>query len=215
MQKTDINEILSLINNKDKGLGYILEIYHALIEFIKSGNAIRDMGHPDFYFGATCYKDYHYSSYPPSLTIFQLAKAFSDCLKKYDTSYVWFRDLSTWEDFCKFIIELHQIRYFYRNHLWPIKSYKYYLRKTECPACGTKRINYRFDLKFKVNVKEIDKSIYIECRSCGNYILTRNAIKYLDSFEKKAKLYVYLSTRVKNKNIFGPKITPKMLKEMI
>lgn len=214
MQKPDIGEILSLLNNENDGLGYIFEVYHALIEFIKSGNAIYDMGHPDFYMGAINYPGYNYSSYLPTLTIFQLAKACSNYLKHFDTRLVWYRDLSTWENFCKFVMEVHQIKYFKRNRRLVI-SYNYYLLKKECPACGIRRINFFSEKEDEIYLSKKDNLVFINCRRCGKYILTTGTFKYLDDFEKKSKLYVFLATRPKKTKKNELKVSPKILREIL
>ena len=218
MHKSDSKEIFTLLNDEKYGASCIFEIYHALLEFVRSGKAIYDMGHPDFFLGATGNMDETlYSSYSPSLTVFQLAKACTKYLKNFDTKLVWYRDLSTWQNFCKYVVELYQIQYFKRNFRKAIKSYNHYIRAIECPACGSRRYNYRLNSKTKgeVYIKDKDNLVYIDCRRCGKYIITHGAFKYLDSFEKKAKLYVFLSTRVDKKNEFELKITPKILKEII
>jgi len=51
MQKPDVEEILSLFRDGNEDIGYIFEVYEAIIEFIKSGKAIPDMGHGAFYMG--------------------------------------------------------------------------------------------------------------------------------------------------------------------
>ncbi len=212
MQKPNIEEILNLFRNGNNGLGNIFEIYHSLIEYIKSGEAIYDMGHPDFYMGAIRYPGYKPSSYSPNLSIFQLARTLSTYLNHFDTTLVWYRDLSSWDNFCKFVMEIHQINYLKRNRRLFI-SFKHYLNKEECPACGLKRLDY-FSLKEDhIYLSRKENLIFIDCRRCGNYILTTGAFKYLDDFEKKSKLHVFLATRPEKKA--DMKITPKILKEVI
>ena len=210
MQKSAISEIISLFNNENDSVRYIFEIHHSLIEYIKSGQAIPDMGHPDFFAGATDQKNYQYSSYSPSLRIFQLAKACSNYLKNFDTRLIWYRDLSTWKNFCRFVIEVHQIKFFKRNrHL--VISHKYYLRKIECPACGIRRIDIYSTNHDEIYLTKKDNLVYIDCRRCGKYIITTGSFKYLDDFEKKSKLFVYLTTRPEKKD--EQIITPKFLRE--
>ncbi|MCH7675691.1 hypothetical protein IH879_12160 [candidate division KSB1 bacterium] len=43
MKKPNASQILDLLNGKD-GSKYISELYHSLLEYIKSGKAIYDMG---------------------------------------------------------------------------------------------------------------------------------------------------------------------------
>jgi len=212
MNEPYIEELLKLITNQDDGPYYILEIYHAIIEYIKSGNAIKDMGHPHFYFGATGHNDSSFdSTYSPTLPIFQLAKACSNYLKHFDTRLIWYRDLSTWENFCKFVMEINQINFFKRNRRLII-SYKYYLRKKECPSCGIQQIDY-FGNEDKIFLTKKENRIFIDCRRCGKYVLTTACFKYLDDFEKKSKLYVFLATRPEKER--EKNITPKILKEIL
>ena len=128
---------------------------------------------------------------------------------------VWYRDLSTWQNFCKYVVELDQIKYFKRHFSRVIKSYKHYIRTIECPACGLRKHNYRLDFEDKVYINDKGSLVYIDCRRCGKYIISHGAFKYLDSFEKKAKLYVFLSTRIDKNNKDELEITPKILKEII
>lgn len=213
MLKPDISELLSLINDEDKGLGYIFEIYHALIEFIKSGNAIYDMGHPDFFMGAINYPGYKYSSYSPTLTVFQLAKSCSNYLKHFDTRLVWYRDLSTWQSFCKFVMEINQINNFKRKRRLII-SHKYYLRRKECPACGIQQVDF-FGNENKIFLTKKGNLVFIDCKRCGKYILTTGTFRYLEDFEKKSKLYVFLATRSKKERKNEIKINPKILKQIL
>ena len=216
MYESDLKVILSLLKDKENGAWYISEIYHALLEYIRYGEAISDMGHPDFHLGASgnIHGTYH-SNYSPSSTIFQLASACSNYLNNFDTELIWYRDLSTWEKFCKFVVELKQIKYFKRNFRKAIKSYKYYIGRIECPACGSVRNNYKFDRTDEVYLEDKDNLVFVNCRRCGKYIISHGSFKYLDSFEKKAKLYVFLSTRADRNNEYELKITPKILKEII
>ncbi len=212
MQNSNISEILSLFNDEKHGVYNIFEIHHALIEYIKSGKAISDMGHPDFFFGATENSAYNYSSYRPSLAIFQLAKAFSNCLKQFDTKLIWYRDLSTWKDFCKFVMEVHLTKSLKKKRRLVI-SHNYYLHNSECPACGIRRFNLYSSEEDKIDLFKKNNLVYIDCRRCGTYILTTGTFKYLDEFEKKSKLFVYLTTRPERKHEL--KITPKFLREII
>jgi transcription elongation factor Elf1 len=216
MNTADISEISALLHDEEAGASYIFEIHHALIEYIRSGNAISDMGHPDFFLGASGDTNRTlYSRYPPSLAVFQLARACSKYLKNFDTRLIWYRDLSTWEKFCQFIVELHQLDYLRSNYRKAIKSHKYYLRQLECPACGSRQYNSRSGSKDEIHLDDKDNLVYIECRRCGRYIMTHSAFKSLDSFEKKAKLYVFLSTRANRQSEFNTKITPKVLREIL
>ncbi len=213
MQKPDIKEITSLLNDENDSLSYIFEIYHSIIEFIRSGNAIEDMGHPDFYMGAINYPGYKYTSYPPTLTIFKLAKACSNYLSHFNTNLIWYRDLSTWENFCKFVMEVRQIRYFKRKRRLFI-SYKHYLRIQECPSCGLMKTDF-YGREYEVSLTKNENLIAVNCERCGKYILTTSTFKYLDDFEKKSRLFVFLSTRMNKEIDNGLTIMPKSLKEII
>ncbi len=171
------------------------------------------MGHPDFYMGARSAPDYNYSSFPPTLTIFQIAKTYSNYLKHFDSRLVWYRDLSTWESFCKFVLEINQTKYFIRNRRL-IKSYKYYLRRNECPSCGIQQFDF-LGKKDEIYLTKKGKLISINCRRCGKYILTTGTFKYLDSFEKKSRLYVILATSPKKLKNYEQIISPKILKEIL
>lgn len=214
MKNPDIKNILTLLNDENEGVSNLFEIYHAIIEYIKSGKAINDMGHPDFYMGAIGYPDYNYTTYPPDIPIFKLAKAFSTYLNHFNTNYIWYRDLSSWKKFCKFIMEIHQVHFFERNRRLII-SYKHYLKKEECPACGLKRLDFFASKEDEIYLSKKGNLIYVNCRRCGNYILTTGSFKYLDDFEKKSKLHVFLATRPEKDRNTDIKITPKILKEII
>ena len=214
MQNPDIDKVLTLFRKENDGLSNIFEIYHAIIEYIKSGKAIYDIGHPDFYMGAIRQPGYKSSSYSPNLSIFQLAKTLSIYLKHFDTNLVWYRDLSSWENFCKFVMEIHQIRFFKRNRCLII-DYNHYLQKEECPACGLKRLDIFTLREGEIYLSRKDNLVSIDCRHCGNYILTTGTFKYLEDFEKKSKLHVFLATRPSKEKKVSLKITPKILKEII
>lgn len=196
MENLIITKIFLFLNNEKNGSYYIFEIYHALLEYIKSGKAIDDMGHPDFIFGSCgdLNKSHYSRYYSSSLIIFKIVQAFSEYLNEFEPDLVWYRDLSTWQNFCKYIIEIHQINYFKNNFPRPYLSYNHYLKKIECPACGIRKYIPKSDKEDKISVIDKDGLIHVNCRRCGKYVITHGSFKYLDSFEKKAKLYVFLFT---------------------
>ena len=214
MLNSDLDAVLRLFNDKETNLDNIFEIYHSLIIFIISGKAISDMGHPDFYMGAINYPDYKYSSFSPRINIFQITKTLSKYLNNFDTNLIWYRDLSTWEKFCKFVMERYQIRRFTLTRKL-IKSYKHYLRVSECPACGLKKYNDYNNEEEDISIGKTDKYINVNCRRCGKFSITTSAFKELDSFENKSKLYVYLSTREKVKKHEEFLVNPKTIRKII
>ncbi len=117
MSESAKEEILTLLKDSEYGASHIIELYHALLEYIKSGKAISDMGHPDFSRGAFANSDEgFYSSYKPSTcSLFLLARAFSRYLNNYDMPYIWYRDLGTWQKFCKFVLERSRVESFRRR----------------------------------------------------------------------------------------------------
>lgn len=207
-----INQSISMFNLSEHNLDLAYEIYHAIIEYIKSGNAISDMGHPDFLDGAKNKSKNQYSSYSPDLTIYRLAKTFSDFLSNYDTALIWYRDLSTWEKFCKFIIEIHQNEVLKKKGRL-VKSINYYLNNQICPACGIQKFNYINNKKDKISLTRDKNLIFVKCRRCGKFIITSGSFKYLDTFAKKSKLFVFLHTRT-NKEC-NDLINPQKLREII
>ena len=92
-------------------------------------------------------------------------------------------------------------------------SYKYYLRKIKCPACETRRLSIHSTNEEKIYLTKKDNLVYVNCRRCGKYVLTTGCFKYLDEFEKKSRLHVYLAKRP-DKNI-ETEIFPKFFKEVI
>jgi hypothetical protein len=149
--KSGTRAILTLLNDVDYGAWHVTEIYHALIEYIKSGEAISDMGHTDFARGACGNTDEtFYSRYKPSTcTVFQLAKACSRYLAEFDMGYVWYRNLGIWQEFCKFVVERERINYLRRR----IKSHNYYVRNIECPACGSRKHHHLLDIEGEISVE--------------------------------------------------------------
>lgn len=215
MYNNDLNSILTLLKDEKDGAGNIQEIYHAFLEYIKSGQAISDMGHPDFMSGARgTGADADYSSFRPSSTIFQLVSSCSKYLNNYDMNLVWYRDLSTWEKYCKYVVELKQVQYFQRHFPKVIKSYKSYIRSKICPACGTVRYNDIYDSTDEIFLENRGSNVFIDCRRCGKYVLSHSSFKELDSFEKKAKLFVSLATRQNKQSDYGSPITPKIVKRL-
>jgi len=217
VNKSDTREILTLLNDVEHGSSYVSELYHALIEYIKSGEAISDMGHPDFAWGACGNMDEtYYSSYKPSTcAVFQLARACSRYLNDFDMNYTWYRNLSTWLEFCKFVVERAQINVLKWNLRKLIKSHNYYVRKIECPACGSRRRDSFLDTNDEVYVETKDRLVHVNCRRCGKYNMTFSAFKFLNTFENKAKLFVFLFTRADKHLECESTITPKLLKETL
>jgi len=201
VKKIDTREILALLDDGENGPSKVSELYHALIEYIKSGNAIPDMGHPDFALGACGNADEKlYSSYKPSTcTVFQLAQTFSRYTSNFDMPYTWYRSLSTWQEFCKFVAERAQIDNLRRNFRKTIKSHNYYFCKTECPACGARRRDFFLDIEDEVYVKIQERLVLIDCRRCGKYRMSFPSFNFLYSNENKAKLFVFLFTRTDKK----------------
>jgi hypothetical protein len=211
--ENDLESILSLLTDEEDGAWNIQEIYHAFLEYIKSGQAISDMGHPDFMRGARgAGTNANYSSFRPSSTIFKLVSSCSKYLNNYDMSLIWYRDLSTWEKYCKYVVELKQIRYFQKHFTKAIKSYKSYIGRKTCPACGTARYNDISDKTDQIFLENRGSNVFIDCRRCGKYVLSHSSFNELDSFEKKAKLFVSLVTRQNKYSDYGSPITPKILK---
>jgi len=217
MSSFDTMDILTLLSDEKEGSCYVNELYHALLEYIKSGEAIPDMGHPDFAYGACGnMNETFYSTYKPSrCAVYKLAAACSKHLNNFDMNYTWYRDLSTWPEFCKFVLEREQINSFKRRFRKVTKSHNYYVQNNECPACGARRRDYFFNTSEEVSVDIKDGLVHVECRYCGKFNISFAAFKVLNSFEKKSKLSVFLFTRPNKNTELKSKITPKLLRETL
>lgn len=216
MLKADIKPIISLLTDKEDGAWNVQELYHSLIEYIRSGDAISDMGHPNFIQGARGeYDASSFTTYSPNTTIYVLVSEFSRYLNNFDVSLIWYRDLSSWEKFCRYIVELKQIKYFKRHFAKVVKSHNHYLQRKICPSCGTMRYNDIYDRTNEIFLEHKGSQVYINCRRCGKYVLTHSAFQCLDTFEKKSKLYVYLATRQRKDSGYDLILSPKKLRIII
>jgi len=193
---TTTKSLSSLFLNTEMDSYFVTEIYHALIEYIKSGEAINDMGHPDFLRGASGnILNAQYSSYSPKSSFFQIVKSFSEFLLNHELNYVWYRELNTWKKYCQFIVELHQINLSTRTGARIYKSWAPFVNRCICPSCGLHQYDY---IRFKPNdliINIVNNHVFIDCERCGQYSMQKSTFKRLDTYELKAKLFVYLVTR--------------------
>ncbi|MEA2078227.1 MAG: hypothetical protein U9O95_09455 [Candidatus Marinimicrobia bacterium] len=194
-----------------KNIGSDIIIYHALLEYIKSGEAIpyRDMGHPDFSMGYRNYKGYKYSTHKPSSSLFKVVQYYSEQVKDIGKSYIWYRDLSSWEKYCQFVIEQHYIKIFERRGKTPKHGYEYYIRHCECPACGTKKYSEYSSGNNNINIKFNGKYVQVKCSRCHQFRINKSAFQYLDTYEKKAKLSVFLMKNENYKTIINKRFLDK------
>lgn len=89
-------------------------IYKGLKKLIEmntgEGFVNADQGHPAYTMGADGKIDKNQlGDSPDSNALFKILKEISQELKnKYDTSYNWWYDFTTWEKFCKFAVDCYE-----------------------------------------------------------------------------------------------------------